>query len=291
MRLEPFALTAALAGCTGTPPDSSQAGSAGTTTGSSQEPTGGSDADTSDGSAEDSSGGSPEDTADAEVDLASLRGRILGPDASPAEGVRATLCHGVCRFADSGPDGTFVFDDVEANSYALHFTVLGDDSPQWADVLVITNLEPGEEASLERDVPMAALGDTAEVVRAGEVQVDAGLWLTVDPATIELPFDADSLDLAAATPATLPPELPTKDVLAVWYLAPFDAKASSGMTLRATNTWGLDPGEEAVLWTSSYTDYAWVEAGRVVTSDDGTEVVGGDIPVVSTLVLGRPAGG
>ena len=62
------------------------------------------------------------------------------------------------------------------------------------------------------------------------------------------------------------------------------------MSLRAANAWDLQPGEEAVLWTSSYRDYAWVEAGRVVVSEDGTEVVGGDLPVISTLVLARSQG-
>ena len=240
--------------------------------------------------ADGSSGGTGDDTAVTNGELATLAGRVVGPDAGPAEGVRVTLCHGACRYADSSPDGTFSFADIEPNSYALHFTVLGGEELGWADLLVVADLEDGEDRVLATDVPMASLGAATEVSTAREVQVAEGLWLTVDPAFVELPFDADALNLAAATPAAFPPELPAGEVLSVWYLDPFDAKASAGLTLRATNTWDLEPGEEAVLWTSSYLDYAWVEAGRVVVSEDGTEVTGGDIPVISTLVLARSGG-
>ncbi len=237
-----------------------------------------------------SSGGDAEDSAAPEPSSASLTGAVVGPDGQPAEGVRVTLCHRLCRYVDTDPDGAFGFEEVEPNTYALHFTVLGREDLGWADLLVITELDPDEVRVLAEPVPMGELGPATEVTTAREVQVAEGLWLTIDPDTVELPFDADSLLLAASTPRSWPPELPSGDVLAVWYLDPFDAQVASGMSLRAANAWDLQPGEEAVLWTSSYRDYAWVEAGRVVVSEDGTEVVGGDLPVISTLVLARSQG-
>jgi len=242
-------------------------------------------ADTGTAGQDDTAGAAAGDTGDtaSAAELASLSGVVVTPDDAPAEGVFVTLCHGVCRYAETGADGTFSF-EAEPQAYALHFTQLGKDAP-WADILVAVDLAPGETRDIAEPFPMAELASADEQTAAGEVQVADGLWLTLDPDVFELPFGTDVLAPGAGVPSSFPPELPADDVLAVWYLDPFDAHSDPGFSLRATNSWGLAPGEEAVLYVSNYVDYAWIDGGTVTVSDDGTELTGGDIPVLSTVVL------
>ena len=233
-----------------------------------------------------SSDGGDDGTDDGERDdaVAALSGTVLGPDGEPAAGARVTLCHGACRFADVEADGSFAYSDVPADTYALHFTTLGTDL-DYADLLVAIELSPDEDRQIADPFPMAELGQATTVDAAGEVDAGNGLWLTVDPDTVTLPYNYETFDLASAMPTAFPPELPAGDPLAVWYLDPFDATLDPGATVRIANAWDLAPGTELELWTASYADYAWIDGGTVTVSDDGSELEGGDIRVLSTLVL------
>ena len=245
--------------------------------------------DTSEDEGGGSGGDDGSDGGEATEDVAAVGGTVLGPDGEPAAGARVTLCHGACRFADVEDDGSFSFIEVPADTYALHLTTLGTDL-DYADLLVAIELSPDEDRQIADPFPMAELGQATRVDAAGEVDAGNGLSLTVDPDTVTLPWNVDTFDLAAAAPTAFPPELPAGDPLAVWYLDPFDATLDPGATARIANTWDLAPGTELELWTASYADYAWIEGGTVTVSDDGSELQGGDIRVLSTLVL-MDAGG
>ncbi len=220
------------------------------------------------------------------VPTGSVEGVVAGPDGAPRAGVTVTLCHGACRFADTGADGAFRFDAVAPDRYALHFTTFGDGG--LADVLVAIDVADGEQRVLEAPVPRAVLGPAVQVPSPAEVEVVPGLFASVDPAAVDMPpFGPDAVEIAGARPATWPPGLPAGDVLDVVYLAPFDAAATPGLPLRVDNRWGLAPGETVAVWASRYLDDAWVDAGTLTVSTDATELTGGAVPVFSTVVLVR----
>lgn len=234
---------------------------------------------------QDSSSLDTQDTGPALEDGA-VTGQVLGPDGEPAAAT-VTLCHGYCKFTDTDSEGRFAFEDVEPQNYAIHVGTFGAE-PDWADLLVFVDVAGGEELSLAAPLAMARVGDRTLVEAAGEVQVADGLWLDADPEAVTLPFGTDAFELAGGAPSALPSGLPDAEVLALWYLSPFDATHEPGMGLRARNDWGLAPGAEVELMAASYLDYAWQPAGTAVVSDDGTELVGGDVRHVSTLLVMAP---
>ncbi len=215
---------------------------------------------------------------------AGITGAVADPNGALAAGVRVTLCHGVCRYVDTDDSGSFSFSGVDPQRYALDVTLLGDDS--LARSLFMVDLSADTITTLDSPIPMARLGARQEVDAPGEVQLADGLWVSVDPAGADIGGDAP-LSMAVGIPATLAPVLPVDadQVLALWYLDPFDTRVDSGMTLRVTNTWGLAPGDSAHALVASYADYDWLDGGTLTVSADGSELTGGELPVISTVLL------
>lgn len=220
------------------------------------------------------------------LEAGTVTGQVLGPDGDPATAT-VTLCHGSCKFADTDSEGRFAFDGVVPQNYAIHVGTFGAE-PDWADLLVFVDVAEGEQLALEAPLAMARVGERTLVESAGEVEVAEGLWLDADPAAVTLPFGTDTFELAGGAPASMPAGLPDGEVLALWYLSPFDATHEPGMGFRARNDWGLAPGTEVTLMAASYLDYAWQPAGTALVSDDGEELSGGDVRHVSTLLVMAP---
>ena len=42
------------------------------------------------------------------------------------------------------------------------------------------------------------------------------------------------------------------------------------------------------VWATSYADYAWVDGGTLTVQPDGAWLIGGALPVFSTVALVRP---
>jgi len=228
------------------------------------------------------------DTPDTDTTPATamVQGVVVGPDGLPREGVTVTLCHGMCRFADTDASGAFRWDEVAAQTYALHFTTFSDGG--LADVLLAIDVADDEQLTLAEPVPLATLGGATPVSTNTEVEVAAGVFLTVDPGSVDLPpFGPETLIVAGAVPAAHPPGLPDGEILEVVYVDPFDATAEPGLPLRIENRWGLAPGETVDVWASSYADYAWIDGGTLTVQPDSIELTGGALPVLSTFVLIR----
>jgi len=237
------------------------------------------------GDSERDDGGDSEDTAPPAED-AYFAGVVLSPEGAPAEGIYVTLCSGGCLTMLTDAEGTFALEGPFNGDVAVHVQDVSG-ALGWADVLVITAIAPGEVVTLDTPFAMGALGQVTPMSGrpAAEVEVVDGLWLTVDPAAVSLPFGEEALDLAGAAAPSFPPLLPVDDALAVWYLAPFEARSESPMATRIENRWGLEPGQTLTLYEASKSDLAWLPAGEVTVSEDGGELVGGAVTVLSTLVL------
>jgi len=219
---------------------------------------------------------------------ATLSAVIHGPDGEPADGLNIILCSGACLQATTDADGRLLFEDFQAGrDFALHIDA-GESG--WADLMVVTPIAADENLSLEQAFIMAELGAVTEMTDApaAELELLDGLWMTIDPSVIILPFLTETLDVAAAEAITFPPLLPVEAPLAVWYLEPYEAHSEVPMPVRIENRWGLEPGDTATLHEASYGDLAWLDAGVVTVSDDGSELVGGAVSHFATLVLSLP---
>ncbi len=249
----------------------------------------------------------PPDTAEADLEAAELpdddepiepeeprprgdiQGFVLTSDGTPATNVRLTLCHFACRFADPDPaTGAFLYDDVVVDRYALHVEELGDEQGL---VPVLTMVDVLEDQVLELDRPFTIEAGPTGLLATGvsELQIGQGFFVTVDADALELPFGTEQPLVGGIRATEMPPQLPVDEALAAWLLEPFDATSSVPMSVRIANEWELAPGTTLRMHAASYADYDWISAGEVTVSEDGTELVGGALTVLSTLVLEGPS--
>jgi len=240
----------------------------------------------------DKNAGNTQDTSGPEVEpdppgTATVDGAIVDPDGAPAVGVNVNLCNVFCYVTVTDDSGAFSYVELDANPYSLHLTTHG--SPAWSDLLVITPVEDGEAVVFEDAFAMAnANAETILSEAREEVLIADGFWIELAEGDVTLPVGVSGpVVVSGARVETMPTGLPVETPLAAWYIGYFDAEVADA-PVRVLNEWGLEPGTTVEAQVASYRDYAWVEAGTLTVTPDGTELVGGAIPLLSTLVLVDP---
>jgi len=225
----------------------------------------------------------PSDTELSEA-ITGITGLILGPDGEPAADVSLYFLEDYEVHKQSDENGIFTAELPSAGTFAVHLIGRNDG---WYDIMTMVPVEEGEMITLETPFNLVEMGPTTNMTGqpASEVALTDNLWLTLAPEAIQLGFGLESLELGAVEAPTIPPSMPTEEVLAVWYLTPLDARSDEPMSVRITNRWSLPPGATRTLYQASYMEHGWVEAGEVTVSADGSELVGGSCMLFSTLVL------
>lgn len=215
---------------------------------------------------------------------ATLSGLVLDTNGDPVDGVSANLCHDICRVANTGADGVYLFENVQNCPQALDVPNGGD-----AYATPITILDFEDKEVREITITMVEHGGWMSTpTNSTEVEIATGLFVTVGVDDLSLLFsDVDQLAGAAVSEAHyLPVDVPG-EIIAMYHLEPFDAEAVPSMPVRVANTFGLKDGETVEVWTASYHKFEWVNGGTLTASGDWLE---GDaaLEVVSTTALIKP---
>jgi hypothetical protein len=215
---------------------------------------------------------------------ATLELEIVDGGGQPGAGWQVFLVSGTLdRMGETDAQGRSTFEDVEPGSYSLHV------SPPdgLAEPLVLLSFEEGEHKELLLEAPQlepgSALGEEPQYVQvAAGLELEAALG-DLQPAL----FDPEVEALAGARLEPFPPfDGLSAEVLAVWYLHPFDAVAPQGLPIRVTQSLGLASGEQGRVWVASYSTMSWLDAGTLVS--DGTLLTGdARMPRLSTVVITR----
>lgn len=221
--------------------------------------------------------------ADADADPVVLSGRVTDLGGEPLT-ARMQMCLESCYFAESGADGTYTFDALTPDTYSYEIVVL--EEGVWATPLVPFTLSASDKV-IELAVPTLDKGQPTPQSVPAEVQAAPGFWITLAQDDLTLPFGADgSVTRGVRIPNEhLPPTQGiTQEVLAAFYLAPFDAHDETGMDFRIDAVpLGIEEGVQVQIYASSYLTQEWLDVGQFTVSDG--ELSGGGLTVLSTLVI------
>ena len=220
--------------------------------------------------------------ADADADVV-LSGTVSDLAGNPLV-ARMQMCKQSCYFAESGPDGGYTFDPLAPETYSYEIVVLQEGL--WATPLVPFTLSASDKV-ISLSVPMLDQGQPTPQSTPAEVQAAPGVWITLALDDLTLPFGADgSYTRGVRVPDEhLPPiQGITEDVLAAFYLAPFDAHSASGMGFRIDAVpLGIADGTDVQIYASNYLTQEWLDVGAFTVSDG--EVRGEGLTVLSTLLI------
>lgn len=220
--------------------------------------------------------------ADADADVV-LSGTVSDLGGNPVL-ARMQMCLQSCYFAESGPDGTYTFDPLASDTYSYEVVVLQEGI--WATPLVPFTLSPSDKA-IDISVPLLEQGAPTPQSEPAEVQAAPGIWITLAQDNLTLPFGADgSFTRGVRVPSEhLPPiQGITQEVLAAFYLAPFDAHDEAGMGFRIDAVaLGIAEGTDVQIYASNYLTQEWLDVGEFTVSDG--EMRGESLTVLSTLLI------
>jgi hypothetical protein len=220
--------------------------------------------------------------ADADADVA-LSGKVSDLAGNPLI-ARIQLCKGSCYFAESGPDGSYLFDPLVPDTYSYEIVVLQEGD--WATPLVPFPLSATDK-EISLAVPLLEAGEATPKSVPAEVQAAPGIWITLAQDDLVLPFGADgSMTRGVRVPWDhLPPVHGiSQEILGAFYLAPFDAHSEAGMGFRIdAAALGIADKTSVHIYASNYISQEWLDVGAFQVS--GGEIQGEALPVLSTLLI------
>jgi hypothetical protein len=236
------------------------------------------------------------DTGDTDVSVPSgplvLSGTLR--DAAGAlvnSGIRVQYCRGdACRTAHDVTAGVYHFYDVEAGAGSFEVVNLDEGSGR-ISVFAPFTLDGTEQ---ELDVVLPEAGAPGELPASSAwVTVANGLKLELVEGQISppTPFDPAVTEVhgARAVEEALPVEGAVGAVLAVYYLEPFNAEATTPIAAQIANSWSLASGE-AGLWYADYATSTWTKLGDLTDDGAGNLTVATGLPKLTTLaVIRNPA--
>jgi hypothetical protein len=252
-----------------------------------------SDTDTDTDSDTDADSDTDTDTdTDADADNASISGRVVFSDGSPAENVQMRLCYEVCLDTRADSSGNWSFNGVGNVDHTLQAVVLGDTS--YAIPHAITSLRDDESRALTTDVIVPKFAAKTELTTGSPTTVEGdGIIIEAMQGSIEQGSytpDRDQFYVASvempATDAGIPWDGVPGTPVAVWFLGNFDSTVEPSFPFRTTSTYGLEVGTVVQVWSSSNEDHGWVSGGSATVTADGiVSDPGSGIRKLNTLVL------
>ncbi len=241
------------------------------------------DTDTTPGTTDTSTTGL--DTDEEVVEPQALSGTVLDDARAPLVGWNVKFCNSIgCRIDESDANGAFEYLDVVILPYSLE--PVPPEGSGFATMNFPYTFDPNEEKVVT--LVQQPLGPLATLTAAAaEIEMGAGLWVTIGSGDLEPPALYDPATTAGGV-SVPQADWPTIDdvtgtVLAVWYLHPYNYAAPNGLPVRIAGDLGLAEGAMVDLLVGSYSDFAWLEAGSLTVI--GGELVGSaELPVVTTTI-------
>ncbi len=233
------------------------------------------------------------DTGDTEEDLGpagQLHGTVRDAEGDPVEGAQVNLCLAICSTAQTDAQGAYAFDPLVVGAYSFH--VVPPQGSGLAEPLIPWPIEEDTNPTLDVVLPPLEAEVALPTGARAEIEAAPGLFLTLQQGDLKVVF-ADPPTAVAGARVAEADRLPMDvggEVLAVWYLSPYEASAEEvgGMPFRIANDLGLSEGQTAQLWRASYWDFAFVSVGLLEAQGDFLVNDALRLPELTTLVLVEP---
>jgi hypothetical protein len=223
------------------------------------------------------------DSSPCPTETASMSGTVITLDGQPLEGARVNLCRTFCDSFETLADGRFEYVDFEAGPCTHAFDVV-DVTGENMTPLSVVHAEDGENRTDVMVVMMPPEATLAIPPTAAEELDLCGVHVTMATSDLELPFGEDG-DVASCSRPSPQLWMPWDDLpgeaIAVWYLAPFDAKGALPFWIE--NDLGLEDGTYQA-WAADYDHQNWASAGTLTVAGDRIDS-DGTLPLLSTLVI------
>lgn len=212
-------------------------------------------------------------------------------DASGAPVALATIkfCQATCLYADTDSSGDFTIECVPpgANAYEV--------VPPAGTTLATGYTPIVIEAATDRtgDMVLPTL-DAAQAVPSAstELELGSGLFVTLSDDELEPPLFVDDAKQVAGVlldPKQYPPlDFDGGEVIAIWYLDPFEHHAKAGLPIEIANQWKLPVGETLEVWQGIYSTIEWVKEGELTVQKSGRLTGTARIHELTTTMLVRP---
>jgi hypothetical protein len=225
---------------------------------------------------------------------ATLQGTVTDAEGAAVapEAMRVQFCRGdSCRVAQDFAEGVYAFTALPPGPGSLELVPLGGDL---ATAFVPVDIAADAERTIDVVVPDLGAA-TALTATAAEVEVIDGLFVTASTSSLEAPNPLlpapTALRAVDATSVAMPIDFLTGEVVALFYMDPFDYKATdtgAGVPVRFDNAWSL-ADDEAHLYMGDYYTASWIDLGPLATDGDGKLVPETAPPRVSTLLILKTA--
>ncbi|MCA9566773.1 MAG: carboxypeptidase regulatory-like domain-containing protein [Myxococcales bacterium] len=217
-----------------------------------------------------------------------VMGVVTGADDTPIADAQIRFCRGqLCLNASTDTTGAFHFDQVAAEPTSLE--VLGPFGAGYATSFAAVELTEGVPRTF--DVTLL-LHDTPSTLNATAEWHTVGTGLRIEAAVSDLhpPAFVDPATEVAGVfvpDAQHPPLDGLTDVVAVWFLEPFDHHAPNGLPMEIDNTFGLAEGDTVQVRVGDYASSTWLDAGTLTVSS-GVLTGSARLPLLSTVVITGP---
>jgi hypothetical protein len=258
-------------GCKGQPADSNDTD-------------GGGDADTDTDSDSDTDADTDADTDN--FGTADLSGVVTDIDGDPVQGVRVNVCRLLCQTAMTDAAGAYTLTGLTATQSSFYAIPPTSRTDLLSQMTVLTLVD--QEVRTE-DIVMLHPTDANLPAHAAEIEPSPGLYLTIgeDNVTPAQFTELGTKVIAAAVDADhrMPIEL-EGNVVAVYYVNPFEATSEAGVPVRFDNAWGGSGAATYDVYAAGDPlEYSWLHAGTVSIQEDGS--VSGDamLPILTTIVV------
>ncbi len=216
---------------------------------------------------------------------AEVNGVVTDPDGAPLPDFRVNVCRSLCMTARTGADGSYTL--AALTPEVASYYVQGDETLAYATPYAPITWVVDDVVTI--DIQLLHQGDTE--------YTDGGPSYHVGD--LEIGFaDGDMLDIyddpityvtATAAPEGARPPLETAEtVVAVYYLAPFEAHGSASVL--PSTTWGLAAGSTVNVWYAAEPiESGWLLGGTLTVDEAGTGFTGGaTIEAFTTVMFTTP---
>ena len=216
-----------------------------------------------------------------------LSGQLLDQDGAGVDATIRFCRQGMCSIAETEPDGSYLFSDVRPGTASFE-VIPSDVTLAVTFVPIQTVTEPRTlDLTIPRYTHSATLTDEAVDAVVGE-----GLTLTVSRSNIVPPEFVEPATVVSGVRVMtdhFPPMDWPGELLALWYLAPFDHHSVDGIPFSIENDFGLAEGEDVEVWIGDYQGSDWDPLGRIQVTSGNLHDPSITLPAFSTLAVVRAA--
>ena len=191
---------------------------------------------------------------------------MLDPTGAPQPDFRVNVCRTLCMTTRTEADGSYSMSGISPE--VASFYIQGDETLSLAVPFAPVTWVDAETTTI--DIRLVEMGPVETLDGSGhygndEIGVQFGNGDVVDFLSSD---PIDTLAITSAPADARPPIEVDAEVLAVYYLAPFEAHGEATVSVR--EAWGMSPGETVDVWYGATPlESGFAHAGTLTVGDAG----------------------